>query len=67
MVKPSSLNLSAVFLSGMITRSPVPFAFSPFVLFAPCHRVVEKNGGLGGFGAGKKLKKWLLHLEGVKI
>ena len=40
---------------------------NPFVLFVPCHRVVNKNGDLGGFGAGKSLKKWLLHLEGVKI
>ena len=40
---------------------------NPFVLFVPCHRVVNKNGSLGGFGAGKRLKKWLLHLEGVKI
>ena len=40
---------------------------NPFVLFVPCHRVIEKNGGLGGFGAGIKLKKWLLHLEGANI
>ena len=40
---------------------------NPFALFVPCHRVINKNGDLGGFGAGKRLKKWLLHLEGVKI
>jgi len=40
---------------------------NPFVLFVPCHRIVNKNKDLGGFGAGKRLKKWLLHLEGVKI
>ena len=40
---------------------------NPFVLFVPCHRIINKNGSLGGFGAGKRLKKWLLHLEGVKI
>ena len=40
---------------------------NPFVLFVPCHRIVNKNRGLGGFGAGKWLKKWLLLLEGVKI
>ena len=40
---------------------------NPFVIFVPCHRVVQKNGELGGFGAGKKLKKWLLQLEGVKF
>tara|TARA_Y100001954_G_scaffold17274_1_gene16092 strand:+ start:2262 stop:2762 length:501 start_codon:yes stop_codon:yes gene_type:complete len=40
---------------------------NPFALFVPCHRVINKNGNLGGFGAGKRLKKWLLHFEGVKI
>jgi AraC family transcriptional regulator of adaptative response/methylated-DNA-[protein]-cysteine methyltransferase len=29
----------------------------------PCHRVVEKGGGLRGYGGGLKRKKWLLNLE----
>lgn len=32
-------------------------------LIVPCHRVIESNGGLGGFGHGIKVKKRLLGLE----
>ena len=32
-------------------------------LILPCHRVVESNGGLGGFGHGVKVKKQLLDFE----
>lgn len=32
-------------------------------LIVPCHRVIESNGGLGGFGHGIKVKKRLLSLE----
>jgi O-6-methylguanine DNA methyltransferase len=32
-------------------------------LIIPCHRVIESNGGLGGFGHGIKVKKRLLDLE----
>jgi methylated-DNA-[protein]-cysteine S-methyltransferase len=32
-------------------------------LIIPCHRVVESNGGLGGFGHGVKVKKQLLDFE----
>jgi O-6-methylguanine DNA methyltransferase len=34
-------------------------------LIIPCHRVIESNGGLGGFGHGLKVKKRLLDLEKV--
>ena len=29
----------------------------------PCHRVIESNGGLGGYGGGVAIKKQLLELE----
>ena len=29
----------------------------------PCHRVVPSSGGLGGYSAGKKWKRWLLDHE----
>lgn len=29
----------------------------------PCHRVVNKNGDLGGYGGGLRRKEWLLRLE----
>lgn len=32
-------------------------------LIVPCHRVIESNGGLGGFGHGIKVKMRLLDLE----
>lgn len=32
-------------------------------LIIPCHRVIESNGGLGGFGHGIKVKKELLSFE----
>jgi len=32
-------------------------------LIIPCHRVIESNGGLGGFGHGIKIKKELLSFE----
>jgi O-6-methylguanine DNA methyltransferase len=34
-------------------------------LIVPCHRVIENNGGLGGFGHGVKVKKQLLDFEKV--
>lgn len=32
-------------------------------ILIPCHRVVSKNGQLGGYGGGKWRKQWLLDLE----
>ena len=36
---------------------------NPLPLIIPCHRVIESNGGLGGFGHGLKVKRQLLELE----
>jgi O-6-methylguanine DNA methyltransferase len=36
---------------------------NPIPLIIPCHRVIENNGGLGGFGHGVKVKKKLLDFE----
>jgi methylated-DNA-[protein]-cysteine S-methyltransferase len=43
-------------VGGAMARNPVP-------IFIPCHRVVGSHGGLGGFGGGIGMKKWLLNLE----
>jgi len=40
---------------------------NPVVLFIPCHRVVSAQGKLGGFGGGLRLKRSLLHHEGIRI
>jgi len=36
---------------------------NPIPLIVPCHRVIESNGGLGGFGHGLKVKRQLLAFE----
>ena len=33
----------------------------------PCHRVINENGGIGGFSGGLKMKKRLLQLEGLEL
>ncbi len=32
-------------------------------IIVPCHRVINSNGELGGYGGGIKRKEWLIHLE----
>ncbi|MFF2020332.1 methylated-DNA--[protein]-cysteine S-methyltransferase [Streptomyces sp. NPDC058171] len=38
---------------------------NPLPVVVPCHRVVERDGGIGGFGGGLEAKRTLLALEGV--
>src|SRR4051812_18110300 len=38
------------------TRNPVP-------IVVPCHRVINADGSLGGYGGGLDRKRELLHLE----
>jgi O-6-methylguanine DNA methyltransferase len=40
---------------------------NPMMLVLPCHRVISKNGGLGGFAGGLERKKALLELESVPL
>ena len=42
---------------------------NPFPIIIPCHRVIRRDGGMGGFSAaeGVELKQKLLRLEGIKI
>lgn len=42
-------------------------AKNPFPLVYPCHRVLASGGGLGGYGPGLDMKKWLLALESGKL
>ncbi|HHW19250.1 MAG TPA: methylated-DNA--[protein]-cysteine S-methyltransferase [Firmicutes bacterium] len=41
-------------------------AANPVAIVVPCHRVLAKTG-LGGFGGGLAVKKWLLRHEGVSV
>ena len=43
-------------VGGANGKNPIPFVI-------PCHRVVNKNGQLGGFGLGLPMKEWLLYRE----
>jgi AraC family transcriptional regulator of adaptative response/methylated-DNA-[protein]-cysteine methyltransferase len=36
---------------------------NPVPLLIPCHRVVQKDGGLGGYSMGLERKKALLQIE----
>ena len=36
---------------------------NPLPIFVPCHRVVQSDGSLGGYGGGLALKQALLRLE----
>lgn len=38
-------------------------ARNPLVIVVPCHRVIGKDGSLTGFGAGERVKAWLLEHE----
>ncbi len=35
-------------------------------IIIPCHRIIESNGGLGGYAGGLSVKKRLLKLEGYE-
>ena len=36
---------------------------NPIPILIPCHRVVEKDGDIGGFAGGTNLKSWLIKHE----
>jgi len=36
---------------------------NPFSLVVPCHRIIHKSGGLGGYTGGLHIKRHLLNLE----
>lgn len=38
---------------------------NPVAIVIPCHRVVEADGGLGGYAGGVQMKRWLLRHEGA--
>ena len=42
-------------------------ARNPVALLVPCHRVVPKSGGVGGYRWGERIKRWLLAGEGALV
>lgn len=38
---------------------------NPVAIIVPCHRVVPSSGGLGNYGGGIEIKRWLLDHEGA--
>ncbi|MBE6730821.1 MAG: methylated-DNA--[protein]-cysteine S-methyltransferase [Ruminococcaceae bacterium] len=38
---------------------------NPLLIVVPCHRVINKNGNLGGFACGLEVKKKLLKTENI--
>ncbi|HHY04819.1 MAG TPA: methylated-DNA--[protein]-cysteine S-methyltransferase [Thermoanaerobacterales bacterium] len=40
---------------------------NPIPIVVPCHRVIAKDGTLGGYGGGLEMKKELLSLEGIEV
>jgi methylated-DNA-[protein]-cysteine S-methyltransferase len=40
---------------------------NPIPILIPCHRVVQKNGDLGGYSSGLKIKRLLLRIEGNSV
>jgi methylated-DNA-[protein]-cysteine S-methyltransferase len=36
---------------------------NPLAIILPCHRVIASGGGIGGYGGGLDLKRWLLAHE----
>jgi len=40
---------------------------NPISLFIPCHRVVKKDGSIGGYETGSDLKRHILLKEGIKF
>jgi O-6-methylguanine DNA methyltransferase len=40
---------------------------NPLPIVIPCHRVISKDGGIGGFGGGLQLKRKMLKIEKVEI
>ena len=58
----TELGTSPRALGGACGRNPIP-------IIIPCHRILGRNGGLGGYSGmdGTETKAFLLRLEGVAV
>ncbi len=55
-VKRGKEHMSAQAVGGSVSHNPI-------ALIVPCHRVIMKNGSLGGYAGGEAKKEALLRLE----
>ncbi len=42
-------------------------AVNPVPIIIPCHRVIAKDGSIGGFGGGLQMKRKMLEIENIKL
>ncbi|TFE00790.1 methylated-DNA--[protein]-cysteine S-methyltransferase [Jeotgalibacillus sp. R-1-5s-1] len=40
---------------------------NPVLITIPCHRVIAKDGSIGGFSSGLDLKRVLMRIEGIQL
>lgn len=40
---------------------------NPLLIIVPCHRVINKNGNIGGFSCGVDIKRKLHKIEGINL
>lgn len=49
--------------ASRITDADRTNGLNRIAIVIPCHRVIDKNGGLGGYGGGLPRKQYLIDLE----
>jgi methylated-DNA-[protein]-cysteine S-methyltransferase len=65
----STYGLIAGFLGCPLAARAVGTALArnPFPIFIPCHRAVRSDRTLGGYQGGRKMKRALLAMEGIRF
>jgi AraC family transcriptional regulator of adaptative response/methylated-DNA-[protein]-cysteine methyltransferase len=58
---------TAVGIPGAVRAVGTTNGKNRIAIVIPCHRVVNKNGKLGGYGGGLRRKEFLLQLEGASL
>ncbi len=51
---------------GAVRAAARAMSTNPIPLLVPCHRVVPSTGGIGKYGGGTEMKRWLLQKEGMR-
>ena len=58
---------AAVGRSGAARAVGTAMARNPVPILVPCHRVLRSEGGVGNYGGGPDMKRFLLELEGAPV